>query len=122
MPPLALIRIAVASVWLYEGLWRKVLSRSPGQAAIVERVPFLSGARGRLFLSALGWAEAALGVWVLAGVRPWAAALAQTVLLASMNAVGIAFARERIHDPAGMVVKNFALLVLAWVAAAGPRA
>jgi len=27
------------------------------------------------------------------------------------------FARELIHDPAGMLVKNFAFLVLVWVSA-----
>jgi hypothetical protein len=39
------------------------------------------------------------------------------VLLVALNANGIAWSRHLIHDPAGMVVKNFAFLVLAWVAA-----
>ena len=120
MPPIQLIRFAVALVWLYEGFWCKVLGRMPNQETIVEGVPLLSGARAHAFLVSLGWAECALGIWVLTGRWAWRAALLQTVALASMNGVGLLFARKRIHDPAGMLCKNFALLVLAWVAAAYP--
>ena len=35
-----------------------------------------------------------------------------------MNAGGLLWARRIIPDPGGMLVKNFAFLVLAWVAAA----
>ena len=120
MPPIALIRAAVALVWLYEGLWCKVLGRMPGQQDIVEAVPVLGPGPARAFLVALGCAECLIGVWVLSGRLSWWAALTQTVLLAVMNCVGLVWARRRIHDPAGMVVKNFALIVLAWVAAAFP--
>jgi hypothetical protein len=122
MPPVQLIRFAVALVWFYEGFWCKVLGRLPAQEAIVEGVPLLSAGRAHAFLVALGWAEGALGIWILAGRWAWWAALTQTVALAAMNGVGLFFARGRIHDPAGMVIKNFALLVLAWVAAALPAA
>jgi hypothetical protein len=58
-----------------------------------------------------------VAAWVLSGREPVACALAQTALLVALNASGIAWSRRLIHDPAGMVVKNFAFLVLAWVAA-----
>ena len=41
----------------------------------------------------------------------------QTALLIGLNSAGIYFSRHRIPDPAGMVVKNSAFLVLAWVTA-----
>ena len=50
------------------------------------------------------------------------AALAQTLLLVTLNANGLIWARHLIHDPGGMVVKNFAFLVLVWVAAGLSRA
>jgi hypothetical protein len=56
-------------------------------------------------------------VWVLSARAPVAGAVAQTLLLASLNAGGLLFARGLIHDPPGMVVKNFAFLVLVWVSA-----
>jgi uncharacterized membrane protein YphA (DoxX/SURF4 family) len=118
MPPLWLVRVAVAAVWIYEGLWCKILGREPNQFRIVAAVPHFGVPLGNAFLVALGWAELALGVWVLAGWAPALCALAQTVLLVTLNVNGLVWSRALIHDPPGMVLKNFALLVLAWVAAA----
>ncbi|HMK74510.1 MAG TPA: DoxX-like family protein [Myxococcaceae bacterium] len=118
MPPLLLIRIAIAAVWVYEGLWCKVLGRMPHQRDVVASVPFLGPARGPALLAALGLVECGLAAWVLGGWEPVWAAVAQTALLVVMNLNGLLFGRRHIHDPAGMVVKNFAFLVLVWVAAA----
>jgi hypothetical protein len=118
MPPVLLVRCAIAAVWLYEGLWCKVLGRMPNQKAIVEAVPYLGPIRAEALLPALGVLESALAVWVLSGWEPVWAAVFQTGLLLGMNANGLLFARKLIHDPAGMVVKNFVFLVLVWVAAA----
>ena len=52
------------------------------------------------------------------GWQPVLAAAAQTALLVSMNSGGLLWARRIIPDPGGMIVKNFAFLVLAWVVAA----
>ncbi len=117
LPPIWLIRLAVAAVWLYEGLWCKLLGREPRQREIVEEAPFLGPGRARPFLLALGTAETALAGWVLLGAAPFLCAAAQTVLLVALNVNGLLWARRLIHDPGGMVVKNFAFLVLAWVAA-----
>jgi hypothetical protein len=38
-------RLAVALVWLYQGLWCKLLGGCPGHRAIVDAVPWL-GERG----------------------------------------------------------------------------
>lgn len=118
MPPLLLLRCAVAAVWLYEGLWCKVLGRESRQVQVVEAVPRLGPLFGRPFLFALGFVETALSVWVLSGVAPGVCAIAQTALLVTLNANGLLWARRIIHDPGGMVVKNASFLTLAWVAAA----
>ena len=117
MPPLWLLQVAVAAVWLYEGMWCKVLGRSKHEFEVVAQVPFLASATSHALLRVLGVVETALGIWVLAGWQPIAAAIAQTALLVTLNAAGIYFSRQRIPDPAGMLVKNAAFLVLAWVAA-----
>ena len=121
LPPPWLIRCAIALVWLYEGRWCKVLGRMPSQQQVVEAVPFLGSTSARQFLRALGLVECGLAVWVLSGWEPVWAAVAQTALLLIMNANGLLFARRFIHDPAGMVVKNAAFVVLMWVAAAQGR-
>jgi hypothetical protein len=117
-PPLLLVRGAVAAVWLYEGLWCKVLGREPHQVQVVEAVPRLGPILGKRFLLALGAVEAALGVWVMSGVTPGLCAVVQTGLLVALNANGLLWARHIIHDPAGMVVKNVSFLLLGWIAAA----
>jgi hypothetical protein len=119
MPPIWLIDVAVAGVWFYEGLWCKLLRGDPNQLEVVRQVPVWGPRFGAAFLLALGIVETCLGAWVLAGWTPVVAAVAQTALLVTLNANGLYWSRHKIHDPAGMVVKNFAFLVLAWVAAGG---
>jgi hypothetical protein len=58
-----------------------------------------------------------LGFWLLSGWQSWWAALTSTVLLVGMNTCGLLWAREHIEDPGGMLVKNFTLIILTWVAA-----
>ncbi|HTV57319.1 MAG TPA: DoxX-like family protein [Verrucomicrobiae bacterium] len=119
-PPLALLRGSIAAVWLYEGVWCKILGRAPSQAEVVAAVPRWGPRFGLAFLKALGAVEFALAVWVVSGAFPGACAVAQTVLLLTLNANGLLWARHIIHDPAGMVIKNIAFLVLVWVCGAIP--
>jgi hypothetical protein len=118
MPPPLLVALAVAAVWFYEGFWCKILGRMRHEFEVVEAVPFLTPALASAFLRLLGAVECALGAWVLTGWQPWWAAIAQTALLVALNSSGIFWSRHLIADPAGMVVKNFAFLLLAWVSAA----
>lgn len=115
MPPAWLVRVAVAAVWIYEGLWCKILGRAPNELRIVQAVPNYGARFGKPFLLTLGWVELALGLWVLSGIAPGLCALAQTVLLVGLNASGLLFSRHLIHEPGAMVLKNAAFLVLAWV-------
>lgn len=120
MPPGWLISGAVAMVWLYEGLWCKLLRGEPREFDVVRAVPRYGPRLGVPFLMALGVVEVALAAWVLSGLAPLYCALSQTVLLVTLNANGLLWSRHVIHDPRGMVVKNFGFLVLAWVAASQP--
>jgi hypothetical protein len=119
-PPVWLIRGAVALVWLYEGLWCKLLGGEPRQLQVVEAVPRFGPRAGMLFLTLLGFVELGVAAWAFSGLLPLECALAQTLLLVALNANGLLWARHVIHDPGGMVVKNFAFLVLAWVAGSLP--
>jgi hypothetical protein len=121
LPPLWLIHVAVAAVWSYEGIWCKLLSRQPHQLRVVEAMPRYGPRIGNELLKLLGVVEAALGVWVLTGIAPIVCAVAQTLLLVTLNACGLLWACRFIDDPGGMVVKNFAFLVLVWVSASFPE-
>jgi len=117
-PPLALIRVSIAAVWLYEGLWCKLLGRAYSQVEVVTAVPRLGPRFGRVFLKGLGIVEVALAVWVMTGIAPGMCAVVQVAVLVVLNINGLVWARHIIHEPVGMVVKNIAFLVLVWVSGA----
>ncbi len=117
MRSLLVTRTAIALVWFYQGLWCKLLGRSPQHQKIVATVPFLCSLQAYRAMMVLGSLECVLAAWVLSGFRAPEAALAQTLLLASMNAAGLLWARNLITDPVGMLLQNFVFLLLAWVAA-----
>lgn len=117
--PIFYARCAVALVWLYHGLWCKLLGRSATQAAVVAGVPLLSGPAARTALLAIGAGEVLLAGWVLSGRRRRAAAIVQTAAIVAMNVGGLLWSRASIHDPAGMIVHNLALIALIWCVAIG---
>jgi uncharacterized membrane protein YphA (DoxX/SURF4 family) len=117
MPDPKLIRLSIALVWLYQGLWCKILGGMPRHEAVIAAAPFIGPASARTALIALGLAECCIAAWVISGQRMRQAALAQTVLLLAMNAAGTIWAWRLIPDPGGMIVQNFAFLVLIWIAA-----
>ncbi len=114
MPSEFWIRGAIAMVWLYQGLWLKILAREPRHQAIAGAVPFLSPRQARAALFAIGLFECALALWVLSGQASLQAALVQTVVLTGMNTCGILWASRFIPDPAGMVLQNLTFLLLVW--------
>src|SRR5712692_9877833 len=77
LPPFWLIRVAVVAVWLYEGLWCKLLHSEMRESQVVEAVPYLGPGGGALFLKALGVIEVAIAVWVLSGIAPSLCAVVQ---------------------------------------------
>lgn len=122
MPDQKLIRLSIALVWLYQGLWCKVLGRSASHVAVISAVPFIGATVSRVALILLGLLECGIAVWVLSGKRMQQAAIVQTVLLVAMNAGGLIWAWRLIPDPAGLILQNFAFLMLIWVATKdGPR-
>ncbi len=119
-PPLILIRASIAGVWLYEGLWCKILGRVLSQLEVVTAVPWLGPRFGVAFLKTLGIVEVALALWVMAGFAPGLCSIVETTMLVVLNVNGLLWARRIIHEPAGMVVKNAAFLVLVWVCGSVP--
>lgn len=114
------IRSCIAAVWLYEGLWCKILGRMPSQLQVVTAVPRLGVSFGPAFLKTLGVAESLIAAWAFSGIAPVSCAIVQVVLLVTLNVNGLLWARHLIHDPAGMVVKNLAFLILVWISGTLP--
>jgi hypothetical protein len=112
-----LVRFSIALVWFYQGLWCKVLVGSAHHLAVISAVPVVGPAAGRIALIGVGLVECGLGAWVMAGKRLDWAAVAQTALLMAMNAAGLIWAWRLIPDPLGMILQNFAFVLLIWTAA-----
>jgi uncharacterized membrane protein YphA (DoxX/SURF4 family) len=115
------VRTAVAAVWVYEGLWCKVLGMDAGHRSIVADVPGLPTSRVTAALIGIGAVETAVGAWVMTGVQARLAAWVQTGLLVAVNAGGLAFAGDRIARPGRMLAQNAVLLAAAWSLTRPPR-
>jgi hypothetical protein len=119
-PSAVLIRASIGAVWLYEGLWCKLLGRTPSQVQVVSAVPRFGASFGAPFLKALGVLEVLLALWAFSGIAPADCAIAQIAILITLNINGLLWARAMIHEPIGMVFKNAAFLVLVWISGGLP--
>ena len=115
--PRAFATVAVALVWLYEGLWCKLLSGCPSQAVVVSLLPQPFGHLAGRVLTGIGATEVAIALWVLSGRKARLAAVAQTLLIIVMNGGGLLWGRAAIEQPGRMVTQNLVLLALAWTIA-----
>lgn len=109
---LTAVRFVVGSVWLYEGLYMKLLARDPHELSIVSAVGAPLGLTAQQFLFAIGTGETLLAFAVFAGWFARPLALLQAFLLFSMNVVGVFLGQGRIEDPAGLLVRNGPLFLL----------
>jgi SAM-dependent methyltransferase len=111
------LAVIVASVWLYHGLFNKLLRGEPRHLAIVQAVPGLGGVTGEIVLALVGGAEVFIAIWVTSGVRPCACAAVQTIAVLAMNALELSFARDHLLWPATLVPANLLFLSVAWIVA-----
>lgn len=75
--------IIIASVWLINGLVCKVFNLVPRHQEIVARI--LGNGNARLMTSMIGILEVSMAIWILSGIRSRLNALAQIVVIATMN-------------------------------------
>lgn len=108
-PLLAVVRLAVAAVWIYEGLWLKVVRPSMHELAVAQSVT-IGPLSPVTLLRVIGVGETLMGLGVLSGRYARFLAWFQGAVLVLMNAVGILFAGDAIPDPAGLVIHNLPLL------------
>jgi hypothetical protein len=110
-------RISIALIWLYQGLWCKILRRAASHQHIVSAVPFVGAPHSRTAVTAIGTVECVIAVWVLSGQSLHSAAVVQTALLGVMNAGALLWTPALVADRTGMLLYNFVLVMLAWVVA-----
>jgi len=113
------LTIAIGSVWVFHGLYSKILMGIPRHQEIVARVLGEEVAEWATYT--IGAMEILLGLWAFSRWNRKACALVQTLALVSMNVLEIALARDLLISAAGMAVLNLAFLTLVWHWALFPR-
>jgi hypothetical protein len=106
-------RSAMALVWLYNGLWLKVVLRDPHHRAIVASVFGTNGWGADLALFGIGGAETLLALGIASGVAARFVNGFQIAALLAMNVLGIAFGGGGIAHPVGLLIQNLPLVCCA---------
>lgn len=116
-----LATIILASVWLINGLFVKVLGLVPRHQAIVAR--FLGPEHAEALTRLIGLAEIAMAVWVLSGIKRRWFAITQCFIIVTMNSLEYWRARDLLLFPILMPLANLLLIMLAfwWSQAEAPR-
>jgi hypothetical protein len=115
-----LLGLGIGSVWLFHGLYSKILDGIPRHRMIVGRILGENSAHGATV--AIGVLEVSLGLWAVSGYKRWACALVQSLAIVGMNTVEIIRANDLLISAPGMVVFNLAFLSVVWFwALAAPR-
>jgi len=104
--------IFIAGIWIFHGLYSKILDGVPRHRMIVGRILGEQLADTAVIL--IGVLEILLGCWVLTGLYKRLNATVQTLALISMNTLEIILAHELLISAAGMVALNLCLIALVW--------
>jgi DoxX-like family len=114
-------QVAIGSVWIFHGLYSKLLRRIPRHRAIVARV--FGERHADLATNLIGIGEICLGLWAFTGWQRVACATVQTVALLSMNALEIVLAADLLISALGMLALNagFVALIWSWATRSGIR-
>jgi len=78
-----LLNYIIATVWIVNGLFCKVLNLVPRHQEIVARI--LGNDHARLLTKVIGLSEIAMAVWILSGLRTRLNAIIQIIVIATMN-------------------------------------
>jgi len=105
-------QIVIGSVWVFHGVYSKILNGIPRHRLIVGKI--LGQEIAPIATRIIGALEFLLGVWAFTGWQPvWCAAI-QTAAIAAMNSLEILLARELLISAIGMPILNLGFLALVW--------
>jgi hypothetical protein len=104
--------IAIGSVWIFHGLYSKILNGIPRHQLIVGKI--LGNRIAWSATKAIGLLEVLLGIWVFTGWERLACAVVQTGAIVGMNTLEILLAGDLLISAVGMVILNAVFLSLVW--------
>ena len=115
------IRIVLALIWLYNGLWLKVIALDPHHLDILRSV---GHGTDPVFLSrVIGSCETLLGCGILSGLLYRFVSYFQIGVILLMNVIGSIFGGGTITHPFGLIISNLPTIMCALIVARhGPGA
>lgn len=117
------IRLALAAVWFYNGLWLKIIALDAHHLEIVRSVSNSSGIEPALLLRLIGSAETLLGIGIVSGLLYRFVSYFQIFIILLMNLIGSIGGGGAIAHPFGLVISNLPTIMCALVVATnGPGA
>jgi hypothetical protein len=105
-------QILIGSVWVFHGLYSKILNGIPRHRLIVGKI--LGQRNANLATKSIGLLEVLLGIWAFTAWQPIACAAIQTCAIVAMNTLEICLAGELLISALGMVILNLGFLGLVW--------
>jgi hypothetical protein len=105
-------QIVIGFVWVFHGLYSKILGGIPRHRLIVGKI--LGATNAGIATRAIGLLEVLLGLWAFTGWQPVGCAVGQTVAIVAMNTLEICLASELLISAIGMVILNLGFLGLVW--------
>ncbi len=109
----------IGAVWIFHGLYSKLLNGIPRHRQIVARI--LGERHAGLATAVIGTGEIIVGLWALSGWERVLCASAQTAALVAMNTIEIAMAADLLISAVGMVLLNGTFLTVIWTWALAAR-
>lgn len=108
-----LSQIVIGIVWVFHGLYSKILNGIPRHELIVGRV--LGERIARPATKSIGCLEVLVGLWALTGLARVECAAIQTLAIGAMNTLEILLAGDLLISWMGMVTLNLGFLAVIWL-------
>jgi hypothetical protein len=105
-------QIVIGIVWVFHGLYSKILKGIPRHQLIVGRV--LGDRFAHPATKVIGCLEVLLGLWAFSGIARLECAIVQTLAIVGMNTLEIILAGDLLISAIGMVILNLGFLALIW--------
>jgi hypothetical protein len=103
-----LLNYSIATVWVINGFFCKVLNMVPRHQEIIARI--LGNEHSAVFTIAIGFSETAMAIWIVSGIGTKLNAIVQILVIASMNLLEFILAPDLLLW--GRVNAIFALLFI----------
>src|ERR1043166_6095433 len=107
-----LCRVLIGSVWVFHGLYSKILNGIPRHRLIVCKV--LGNRIGGKATKTIGLLEVLLGLWVFVGWQRIGCAVIHALTICGVNTFEILLAGDLLISAVGMVILNSGFLTVVW--------